>query len=176
MVSEDPRQTVKGMTQAVLDIRAAGAFLASRPEIDPEQLGIMGISLGGITSALAAEAEPRFGKVGLLLAGGDISRVAWESPELEKVRKRWLAQGGTRESLVEVVRQIDPVTHAKNLHGRKVLMMNALRDEIIPKSCTESLWRAAGEPEIVWMDAGHISAAWHLGTALQRMGELFAPK
>ena len=62
MVSLDPQETVRGMTQAVLDVRQATAWLGSRPEIDAEQLGIMGISLGGITAALAASAEPRLEK------------------------------------------------------------------------------------------------------------------
>lgn len=176
MVSDDPQQTVLGMRQAVLDIRCGAAFLSSQPEIDPQQLGIMGISLGGITSALAAEAEPRFTKVGLLLAGGDISRVAWESKELRKVRERWLAKGGTRESLVQTVASIDPITYAKNLHGRKVLMLNASQDEIIPKACTEALWKALGEPEIHWWDTGHISAAKHILSALEHVTKLFVPE
>src|SRR5262249_11194087 len=54
MVSKDPRETVEGMTKAILDIRRAAAFLASQPEIDPDQLGVFGISLGGITGGLAA--------------------------------------------------------------------------------------------------------------------------
>ena len=34
MISHDPRQTVEGMTQAVLDIRRAMAWLESRDEVD----------------------------------------------------------------------------------------------------------------------------------------------
>ena len=59
MVSSDPEQTVRGMIQAVKDIRSAAAWLGEQPEVDPQQLGIFGISLGGITASLAAEAEPR---------------------------------------------------------------------------------------------------------------------
>src|SRR4029453_12727428 len=67
MVSADPRQTVAGMTQAILDIRRATAWLAARPEIDAQKLGIFGISLGGIKSCLAAECEPRLQSCCLLL-------------------------------------------------------------------------------------------------------------
>jgi hypothetical protein len=88
MVSLDPHDTVQGMTQAVLDVRQAAAWLAAQDEVDGEQLGIMGISLGGITSALAAGIEPRFHKVCLILAGGDMGEVAWTSAELEPLRKR----------------------------------------------------------------------------------------
>ena len=74
MVSPDPNQTVAGMTQAVKDIRYAAAWLAEQPEVDRDQLGIFGISLGGITAALAAAAEPRFHKICPVLAGGGIER------------------------------------------------------------------------------------------------------
>ena len=43
------------MTQAVLDIRRAAAWLAARDEVADDQIGIMGISLGGITGALAVQ-------------------------------------------------------------------------------------------------------------------------
>lgn len=174
MVSDDPRQTVEGMTQAVLDIRRGAAWLAAQEEVDPDQLGITGISLGGITSALAATAEPRFHKVCLLLAGGDIGQVAWESPELKGVRQRWLATGGTRESLLEVMRSVDPVTYAASMKGRKILMLNAAHDEVIPKSCTMSLWKAFGEPEIVWWDAGHYTAVRFIFDGLAKTTRFFA--
>jgi len=173
MISPDPHATVAGMKQAVLDIRRAAAWLAAQDEIDPEQLGIMGISLGGIVSALAAEAEPRFQKVGLLLAGGDVTKILWESPKTAPIREKWLAQGGTVEGLQDLLRPIDPVTYAANLKGRKVLMLNAAKDEVIPRACTESLWKAAGEPPIEWWPAGHFSAALYIFDALDRVGRFF---
>jgi dienelactone hydrolase len=176
MVSDDPVKTVEGMTQAVLDIRQAAAWLGSREDVDPDQLGITGISLGGITAALAGSAEPRFKKVCPMLAGGDIGVVTWEAPELARVRARWEAQGGTPESLVAHLKEVDPVTYADNLRRRRVLMLNASYDEVIPKSATLSLWRAIGEPEIVWMDAGHYSAIRFLFDALARITQFFQPE
>jgi dienelactone hydrolase len=174
MVSLDPKETVKGMTQAVLDIRRGAAWLAAQEEVDPAQLGVTGISLGGITGALAASAEPRFGKVCLLLAGGDIGQVAWESNELKGLRERWQAAGGTRESLSATLREVDPVTYAANVRGRKILMLNAANDEVIPKACTVSLWKAFGEPEIVWWDAGHYTAIRFLFDGLKKATDFFA--
>ena len=37
MISEDPRQTVAGMRQAILDIRRGAAWLAAQKEVDGEQ-------------------------------------------------------------------------------------------------------------------------------------------
>jgi dienelactone hydrolase len=174
MISPDPRETVEGMTQAILDIRRATAWLAAREEVDAARLGICGISLGGITSSLALTAEPRLSSGCLVLAGGDVGRIAWESPELEKVRRAWTEKGGTREEFVATLKQIDPVTYAASARGRRILMLNADRDEIIPRACTESLWKSLGEPEIVWYEGGHYTVARHLLTMLDRASKFFA--
>jgi dienelactone hydrolase len=174
MVSPDPRQTVEGMTQAVLDIRRATAWLASRPEVDANRIGIFGISLGGITAALAATAEPRLKNVCLMLAGGDIGQAGWDANEARAVREQWLAQGGTREQFCEILRPVDPVTYAATARGKRILMLNAASDEVIPRACTDSLWKALGEPEIRWYTGGHYSVIRHLFSALLTVGQFFA--
>lgn len=173
MVSPDPQETVAGMTQAVLDIRQAAAWLAARPEIDAGQLGIFGISLGGITGSLAAAAEPRLQNVCLLLTGGDIGRVGWQSLELAPVREKFLARGGSFEEFVETVRVVDPVTYAVAARGKRILMLNARSDELISRACTESLWKALGEPQIEWYSGGHYTAIAHVFSALGRVGRFF---
>jgi alpha/beta hydrolase family protein len=177
MISPDPEQTVRGMTQAVKDIRYSAAWLAAQPEVDPDQLGVFGISLGGITAALAGTAEPRFHKICPVLAGGGIGSILWESPEphMVEVRRRWLATGGTRESLLELMQSIDPASYGDRVRDRKILMLNASHDEVIPKKCTESLWQAFGRPKIFWYDAGHYTAAWHLVDAVGRVTDFFQP-
>ena len=174
MVSMDPHETVRGMTQAVLDVRQATAWLGSRAEIDGDRLGILGISLGGITACLASSAEPRLQNICLILAGGDIGEVAWNAPHLKKLRANWEADGGTKDSLVELLRPVDPATNAAKLRGRRILMLNASEDEVIPRACTESLWRALGQPEIVWWNAGHYSAAQYIFEGLSRAVRFFA--
>ena len=173
MINEDPRATVANMRQGILDIRRGAAWLCGQDEVDDDQLGIFGISLGGITSALASTAEPRFGKICLMLAGGDMGKIAWESPEVKEVRERWVATGGSKEEFYEILKQIDPVTYGDRVRGRKILMLNASHDEVIPKVCTESLWHAFGEPEIVWMDAGHYSAMRFIFDGLTRVTKFF---
>jgi len=173
MIAEDPRETVEGMTQAVLDIRRATALLASREEIDAEQVGILGISLGGITAALAAEAEPRIQNVCLLLAGGDFPKIAAESKEFDKQRGKFLASGKDGAEFVRIVSEVDPLRYAELLQGRRVLMLNAKDDEVIPRSCTEALWSAAGKPQIVWYSGGHYSVMRHLPGALHQANRFF---
>ncbi len=173
MISENPNDTIANMRQGILDIRRAAAWLRGQDEVDENQLGIFGISLGGITSALASTAEPRFQKICLMLAGGDMARIAWESPELEDIRSNWLDKGGSKEQFLDLIKQIDPVTYGDRVRGRKILMLNASHDEVIPKVCTESLWHAFGEPEIVWMEAVHYSAMRFIFDALSRVTKFF---
>jgi cephalosporin-C deacetylase-like acetyl esterase len=177
MVSADPNQTVAGMTQAVKDIRYAASWLAEQPEVDREQIGVFGISLGGITAALAGAAEPRFHKICPVLAGGDIALVLWEStePHAIEARRQWIAAGGTRDSLLSLLKTVDPANYGNCIQGRKILMLNASHDEVIPKKCTEALWQSFGRPPILWYNAGHYSAAFHLVDAIGRVTEFFQP-
>jgi dienelactone hydrolase len=173
MISPDPRETVEGMTQAVLDIRRGVAWLGSRPEVDDDDLGIFGISLGGITGALAMTTEPRIQNACLLLAGGDMAKIAWESKELDRVRRQWTERGGSKEEFFELMRAIDPAAYAANARGRRILMLNAKDDEVVPPACTISLWKQLGEPEIVWYDGGHYSVVRHMFSALSRTTRFF---
>ena len=52
--------------------------------------------------------------------------------------------------------------------GRKVLMLNASNDEVIPRCCTDRLWESFGRPPIVWYDCGHYTAVLHMLDALRR--------
>lgn len=173
MIALDAPQTIEGFTQAVLDIRRGASFLAVQPNIDAGELGITGISLGGITAALAAANEPRFKNVAPVLAGGDLVRIAKESKEFTRQRAKIDAAGIDPTAELEKCRCVDPLEYATNLRGRNMLMINAEADEVIPKSCTLALWEAAGKPPQVWLHGGHYTAIWSLPQALLKLGKFF---
>jgi dienelactone hydrolase len=177
MISRDPHETVESMTQAVLDIRRAATWLEHRPEIADDRLGVTGISLGGIMSALSAAAEPRFRKVAIYLGGGKLAESLWEldHPDARRFRAQWLADGGTRASFVRTLMPVDPVTYGHLLKDRQVLLVAAKNDEIIPPAATVALWESMGQVgELIWLDAGHITAAKYLLGEVQRLGRFFA--
>jgi len=175
MISMKPDETVSGMVQAVCDIRQAASWLQAQDEVDADQLGIMGISLGGITAALTVGIEPRFHKAAFLLAGGDMGEVAWTSTEMTELREKWTASGRTKDELFASLKIVDPVTYARPVEGRKILMLNASHDEVVPPACTQSLWRAFGEPEIVWWNAGHYTAVRYIFSGMARVVQFFEP-
>ncbi|MDA1211417.1 MAG: alpha/beta hydrolase family protein [Planctomycetota bacterium] len=178
MIARNPHETVANMTQAVLDIRRGAAWLSARPEVDNSNLGVTGISLGGIMSALSAAGEPRFQNVAIYLGGGQLAEILWEMERSEAgdFREEWIRNGGSRQSFLDLVSPVDPAKYGHLLKSRRVLMVNALHDEIIPKESTLALWESIDKPEIVWLDAGHITAAAFLYGENERLCNFFTAK
>jgi hypothetical protein len=175
MLSRNVPEAIEGMAQAVKDVRRCTAWLRDRPEIDDNDLGVTGISLGGVMSALSAAGEPRIRKVGIQLAGGDLAKNIWESTQKETdgFKQEWLAKGGTRETFIEMLKPVDPMSYGHLLKGRKVLMLAARKDEIFPNESIEALWKSIGEePELIWLeDAGHYTAIYYIMRETERLSE-----
>jgi dienelactone hydrolase len=166
LLSPDVPQTLAAIRQTVLDIRRASAWLENRPEIDPKQLGILGTSLGSFIGTLTAEMEPRLSKVAVLLGGCGLVDAYYDDPRAALFRKVWEVMGGTRERLKEIIAPVDPITCAANLKDRKVLILAAKRDDIVPPRCAETLWEATGKQKIVWYNCTHYGAALYIVPAL----------
>jgi len=148
----------------------------SRPEINADELGIFGISLGGITGSLAAASEPRLKNLCLLLAGGDLGKIAWEAREFRRERDKLVAMGAQLEDFRAAVKEIEPLNHVANCKGRRILMLNAASDEVVPKACTEALWLALDKPELHWFSGGHYSVFRHILVARAKVQEFFADR
>ena len=174
--SADIERAVTAMRQGVLDVRRAGCWLAAQPSVDPSRLGVSGISLGGIVSALAAAVDPAFKQGAFLLAGGDLSTVLWEMPEGAKFRKVWIESGRTKADLKKLTDPFDPLTYAGRLAGKRMLFIAGKVDEVVPPACTRLLWEAAGKPPITWYDCGHYSAVGFLLPGIRRTVDFFADK
>jgi dienelactone hydrolase/predicted choloylglycine hydrolase len=169
MISPNLNQTLDAIRQTVLDVRRAGAWLAAQSEIDQDKLGIMGTSLGSFIGSLAAEMEPRFKRVVVLLGGGGLVDAFYDLPQAGPLRTAFEVMGGSKEKLAKLIACVDPITCAENLKDRKVLMLAAKRDDIVPPKATEALWVAVGKPKIVWYDCTHVGAALFLVPAMQEV-------
>ena len=97
------------MRQAVCDVRRAAVWLAARPDVDPQRIGVSGISLGGIVSSLVAAVDPAIREGAFLLAGGDLSTILWEMPEGAAYRKLWIESGRTQSGPESADRPIRPI-------------------------------------------------------------------
>ncbi len=173
LMSPNLKQTTAGVTQTVLDMRVAAAWLASRPEIDGEQLGIMGTSLGSFLAALTGEMEPRLGRVGVLLGGGGFVKGYAGHSLAKPYVALWKAVGGKLDRLEKAFEPIDPLTCAANLEKRDLLILAASQDDVVPPAMARMLWEASGKQKIVWYDATHYTAAFHIADAMERLVDHF---
>jgi dienelactone hydrolase len=169
LLSPDYRRTMAAIRQTVLDVRQSTAWLESRPEIDPERLGILGTSLGSFMGSLAAEMEPKLRRVVVLLGGGGLVDAYYDDPRAAKLRKLWEALGGTKEKMAALVAPADPLTYAANLKERQVLIIAGKRDDIVPPKAAEALWAASGKQKIIWYDCTHYGAVVYFFPAMRHI-------
>ena len=173
LLSYDTEQTFDAIRQTVLDLRRATAWMEARPEVDAQRLGIMGTSLGSFLAALTAEMEPKLDRVAVLLGGAGFIDGYWDHPKVVPFRALYQLAGGTKEQAKAWLAPVDPITHAANLKDRKVLIVAAKKDEIVPPRMAEQLWAATGRQKIVWLNAGHYSAAVYLLPGLKNVSDHF---
>lgn len=168
MIGPSVEKTLRNFRQAVLDVRRAGDWLASRPEVDPARVGVLGVSLGAIVGALSAGVDRNFSHAILVIGGGDLASILFhESESTKEAREELRKLGYTPERVREEWKSIDPVTFAGRIPPDSVLMFNAESDEIIPRASTERLHEALGRPRIEWFRGGHYAVVTQLGRILR---------
>ncbi|MFO0822910.1 MAG: hypothetical protein U0792_07290 [Gemmataceae bacterium] len=169
LLSTNIPKSIEGVKQSVLDIRCAVAWLASRPEqFDTENLGLVGTSLGSLVGAVVAANEPRIKNVCLLLTGGGLVDAFYNHPKAAPYRPLVDLLGG-KFTLKLMINPVDPLTYAKQLKSKNLLMICASRDDIVPPSAAKVLWEATGKQKIVWYDSTHVGVAVFMMPLLREM-------
>jgi dienelactone hydrolase len=168
LLSPDIPQTIAGITQTVLDIRCAVAWCANQPDFDRDKLGLVGTSLGSLVGAVAAANEPRIKNVCLMLGGGGLVDAFYDHPLAKPYVPIAEALGG-KAMMKMLIDPVDPLTYAKQLKEKNLLMISASRDEIIPPKAAKALWEAAGKQKIVWIDSTHVGAALYTMVMFREM-------
>lgn len=168
MITLSMEKTLRNFRQAVLDVRRAGDWLASRPEIDPGRIGILGISLGSIVGAVAAGVDTNFTRTILVIGGGDLPGIVFHgSKETAEIKDALEKLGYTPEKLRDEWADIEPLTFAHRVAPGSVRMYNAEDDEIIPRAATMKLHEALGSPKISWFKGGHYAVTTQLSSILR---------
>lgn len=169
-----PEEWFEGYQTSVIDIRQVIDWAGKNKDINKGQISVIGISLGGIISAISMGVDKRIGAGVIIVAGGNYQTRTWlrktepghteaEYKQSEKLYAHYLrevAQKGV-DNVTALKRGYltDPVTFSSYLRQRPLLMLNATWDERFPKQSTIDLWKACGKPEIKWYPATH-SSIW----------------
>ena len=146
---------VQAFGQSASDVSTVADWLQTRPDTDPQRLGVMGISLGAVIAHLAMGQDPRLNAGVAVEGGGDLPSLYEGSAEValygHVLPELLTPEARARLSLV------DPAHYAQLNQPRHVLMIEAARDLYVPPRNAEYLWNALGHPHIVWTDTNHFS-------------------
>ena len=152
------------MRQMVVDHRQVVDWFEARPELDAGRLGIFGVSMGGIKGALLVALEPRIKAAALGLAGGDLPFILTRSTESGLVKRREQEMKTRNISLEECERQLreiitcDPIHYASFVDPRKVFLVLANDDTVVPIAKGIELKEKMGHPETIFIPGGHYTA------------------
>jgi len=139
--------------QFIVDLRRGIDLLLSRPEVDPERLGYVGLSYGALMGGLLAGVEDRL--KAYVLQGGDGGLVShsnnrnyrgeWEARS-EDVRRQWVAW----------MWPIEPIHYVGCASPAALLFQNGTLDTVVYPVDALPFQEAGSEPKTVrWYCAGH---------------------
>ena len=167
----------EGYRTSVIEISQIIDWAGSRPELDKEQVGLIGISLGGFVSAIAMGLDERIKAGVFLVAGGNSEKITWNTKSQSIVKGHGCTEAECREIRSHYPQYLadtaekgfgnvipakhcfltDTLTFAPYLRERQILMLNALWDETIPKEATLDFWEACNKPSISWFPGTHVT-------------------
>ncbi|MBN2462061.1 MAG: alpha/beta fold hydrolase [Dehalococcoidia bacterium] len=172
-----PDEWFEGYRASVIEVRQIIDWANTRPELDKEQIGVIGISLGGFVSSIAMGLDKRIKAGVFIISGGNSEKITWitkneslvkghgcTEEECHQIRSHYpqyladIAEKGFENvTPVKHCYLTDALTFAPYLRGRPVLMLNALWDTTIPKEATLDFWEACHKPSIMWLPGTHIT-------------------
>jgi dienelactone hydrolase len=127
--------------QTLGDYGRAIDYLETRPDVDRGRIGYAGISLGAITGLTFVAHEPRVRAMASIVGGANLLGMLKVeiSPSARAIAER-----------------IDPFYHVASIAPRPLLLLNATRDQLVPRFFGEQLHKAAGEhAKKMWVETDH---------------------
>jgi dienelactone hydrolase len=156
-ISGDVCNSLHAMTQTVWDIRRLVGWLR---EEGAERIGLMGLSLGGYSTALMASVEDgidcaiagipaaEFGELTYYHASGRALALAEEAQI-------------TPERIAVALTPVSPLALRPRLPRERRFIFGGLADRFVPPPQVEALWRHWEKPTIHWYPGGHLSFRFH---------------
>jgi dienelactone hydrolase len=145
----------------VIDIRRTVDWAETQPDINAQQLGLIGFSMGAVVASLIVASEPRI-RASTLVMGGASPHKMFAScfGRAKKTRDTIISRfGWTRETFEKKLEKpfapIDPANYAGRVDPKGVIIFDAKYDTCIPRSGRDSLWDAMGQPQRVSLPNDH---------------------
>lgn len=156
--SPNPLRTNEGFGQAIHDLRALSLWLRSRGS---SAVGVMGMSLGGYTTALWASVAGPADAGGIefavaMIPAVSMSRLMWRHGEANPTRRRAASAGITEDLLADAFAVHAPLSRPPRLPGTHLAVIAGRGDRITPPDQAEALAGHWNVP-IGWFEGGHLA-------------------
>ena len=142
---ERPFSGLDFIVQYAVDLMRTVDYLETRPEVDTSRLGYAGFSLSTVLGVQFVALDTRVKAASFALGGAGILHFLGGMIPAER-----------RSDYELVAALMDPMHYAHLIAPRPVIMLNALRDTLLPPPLGHVLFNALKDPkEIHWYDGPH---------------------
>ncbi len=118
-------------TKTLDDVKAMAAYIKALPSVDPERVGVMGLSHGGYMTLLALTKVPELFRAGVDLMGPTDRRTAF----LNRNRRLHIGERPTEEETLELYNRVSPISSVADLRA-PLLILHSDRDRNVAPSQT----------------------------------------
>jgi hypothetical protein len=156
-ITGDAMDTVHAEAQAMWDIRRMIGW--ARAQGAPA-VGVLGLSLGGYTTALLAclQEDLACAIPGIPLA--DFARAVYRHGPPVQLQE-FQASGIAEEKVRRALTVVSPLTLKPLVPREHRAIFAAVADRLVTPDHVHDLWRHWDEPEIVWYQGGHVTFRAH---------------
>ena len=127
------------------------SFLHREERLEIDRLVILGVSVGVPFATIHGALDERVPTVVLVHGGGDLPAQARAVAE-----PRWLASPASMMTAI-LFHTFEPLRYVDRIAPRKLVMIAARDDKILPIETVKSLYARAREPKkMIWTDSGHV--------------------
>jgi len=146
---------------SLMDIEAAAAWLAPRPEVRAQGMAVLGQSLGGAMAVYAVAHSRYRAEIKALVIDSAFS--SFRRIVREKLATFWLTWPLQWPLSLTVGDRYSPIYAIPDISPIPVLIIHSEHDQVVPVRHAEDLFAAAKEPKALWLapEGGHIQALTH---------------
>lgn len=150
---------------AIQTARAIMDYMSWNPDIDKNNIGVMGFSLGGITASLLTGVDSRVKASVIVAGGGNLPSIMAHSDQAEiaKLRQQRMQYLGiTSPEALEVFGRkyslLDPLFYVSPKQRDQILQVVVTDDTKVPTDTQVELWNAYGRPTRWVYQGGHVAS------------------
>ena len=155
---EKPEQAIH---DNILEYRRVLDWVAQQPELDPNSIGLFGISFGAMDAVMLTALDDRIDALVAVMAGGDLAYMLMNTnyrPLSRAVQAMLEETGLSREGLLQELEErfaTDPLTFGPYVDAQRVLMIMTRTDALVPFESQQALRTSIGMPETLYLPTGH---------------------